>query len=452
MGDGPRAGVGDDLKTRIVAALAGARRRTLSLTELDAESLRRQVSPLMSPLVWDLAHVGNYEDQWLLRRVGSSAGAARPELDDLYDAFRHPRSSRRGLPLLDGDAARTYLARVRSEVLGELETLAPDAFGGESRLLNGGFVYGMVAQHEQQHVETMLATHQLMGEGANPPPGSVDPRDRPASPVDDLATVEIDSGPFHQGDAGNPWALDNEAPGHTGVTGEFLIDRFPVTNRRYLEFIADGGYQRRELWTTEGWGWRQEAGLKAPQFWDIDGGTPHLLRFGTWVEVDPAAPVQHVCWYEADAFARWNGGRLPTESEWEKASQTDTADGTGSEADPNLGGRFRGPLALGAHPSDDVGPGCRRTIGDVWEWTSTPFHGYDGFESFPYREYSEVFFDGRYRVLKGGSWATDPIAIRRSFRNWDFPIRRQIFTGFRCVYDPRRGPDPEKSNTAPVRP
>ncbi len=443
----------ETLKNHIEAALSRARRRTLDLTDLDDETIRRQVSPLMSPLVWDLAHVGNYEDQWLLRRIGPSARAARPELDDLYDAFRHPRSTRPGLPLLEGEAARTYLARVREEVLAELDAVEPEAFAGTERLLADGFVYGMVAQHEQQHVETMLATHQLMGDSAHPPPGAIDPAVIPSTPTDDTAVVEITGGSFSKGSVDHPWALDNELPPHTVETASFGIDRFPVTNRRYLEFMAEGGYDRPELWTPEGWDWRLEQGLEAPQFWCLEDGVARILRFGTRYEVDPAAPVQHVCWYEADAFARWRGGRLPTETEWERAALTDIGTRPGG-SDPeatgaNLGGRHFGPLALGALPSDDRGEGCRRTIGDVWEWTATPFHGYDGFEAFPYREYSEVFFDGRYRVLKGGSWATDPVAIRRSFRNWDFPVRRQIFSGFRCAYDLeppsrhyRRGPRP----------
>ncbi len=434
----------DDLRSVIVSSLTRARERTLSLTDLNEEVLNRQVSPLMSPLVWDLAHVGNYEDQWLLRRLGSGEEVSRPELDDLYDAFRHPRNTRPTLPLLSGEKARNYLQRVREVVLGELQELDLEAYDGSRGLLVGGFVHGMVAQHEQQHVETMLATHQLMGETASPPSGARDPRFSAGGEVDDRAVVAIESGAFTMGAVDHPWALDNELPAHTVTTGAFVIDRFPVTNRRYLEFIGDGGYRRRELWSPPGWTWRTEEGLEAPQYWRTGEGSTQVLQFGRWTELDPASPVQHVCWYEAEAFARWCGARLPTEAEWERAALTDIGSGSAQE-EANLGGRFFGPQALGARPSDTLGEGCRRTIGDVWEWTSTPFHGYAGFESFPYPEYSEVFFDGRYRVLKGGSWATDPIAIRRSFRNWDFPIRRQIFSGFRCVYEAEPGPRPDES-------
>jgi iron(II)-dependent oxidoreductase len=155
--------------------------------------------------------------------------------------------------------------------------------------------------------------------------------------------------------------------------------------------------------------------------------------------------VQHVCWYEADAYARWAGKRLPTEAEWEKTASWDPATGTKrrypwGDDDPtparaNLGARHFGPAGAGAYP-DGAGPyGCHGMIGDVWEWTSSDFLAYPGFDAFPYREYSEVFYGPKHKVLRGGSWATHPTAARATFRNWDYPIRRQIFSGFRCARD-----------------
>jgi iron(II)-dependent oxidoreductase len=226
----------------------------------------------------------------------------------------------------------------------------------------------------------------------------------------------------------------------------FEIDAVPVTNGRYLEFMDDGGYRRPELWSERGWAHRCEAALEAPQFWESDGRGAWWRRvFGVPEPLHPQEPVVHVCFFEAEAFARWDGKRLPTEAEWEKAARWDPTTGRSrrfpwGDSDPddssaNLGQRFLGPAVVGAYPSGASPLGVHQLVGDVWEWTSSPFEPYPGFTAFPYREYSEVFYGGDYRVLRGGSFGTDPVACRGTFRNWDHPIRRQIFSGFRCARD-----------------
>jgi len=426
----------ETLRERIAGELSAARDRTTYLTTVvDDADLIRQHSPLMSPLVWDLAHVANQEELWLLREVGGRT-PLHPEIDPLYDAFEHPRAQRPTLPLLAPGEARGYGHEVRGRVMDLLEK---SRFSG-TRLTDGGFAFGMIAQHEQQHDETMLATHQLRTGpavlSAPPPPPA------PADVVTLPREVFVPGGPFTMGTSSEPWALDNERPAHVVDVPPFYLDTTPVTNAAYAEFIAAGGYDDPRWWTADGWAHRQRAGLEAPLFWRWEGEWVRV-SFGVALPIIPNEPVLHVCWYEADAYARWAGRRLPTEAEWEKAARHDPATGRSrrypwGDLDPtpevaNLGQRHLRPALAGSYPEGAAPSGARQLIGDVWEWTSSDFLPYPGFVAWPYKEYSEVFFGPEYKVLRGGAFGVSPVACRGTFRNWDYPVRRQIFAGFRTA-------------------
>jgi iron(II)-dependent oxidoreductase len=430
----------EHLRARVANELDRSRSRTAALTEsVDEADLIRQHSPLMSPLVWDLAHVGNQEELWLVRDVGGREPVRR-DIDELYDAFKHPRRDRPQLPLLNPTEARRYIAQVRDKALDVLDTSRLDG----SPLVTDGFAFGMIVQHEQQHDETMLATHQLRtGEPvlAAPPP--------PPSRVRVTGEVLVPAGPFTMGTDTEPWALDNERPAHVVDLPAYFIDAAPVTNAQYSAFIAAGGYDQPRWWSEPGWTHRSTAGLTAPAHWQRDGDGWAYTRFGRTERIIDDEPVVHVCFYEAEAYARWAGKRLPTEAEWEKAARFDPATGRSrrypwGDDDPrtehaNLDQRHLGPAPVGAYPDGASPLGVHQLIGDVWEWTGTDFHGYRGFTAFPYREYSEVFFSPDYKVLRGGSFGTDRSACRGTFRNWDYPVRRQIFSGLRCARDPGPG-------------
>ncbi|HYH52246.1 MAG TPA: ergothioneine biosynthesis protein EgtB [Acidimicrobiia bacterium] len=411
-----------DLKQDLADALDIARRRSLALLDpLSHEDQLAQHSPLMSPLVWDLAHVGHYEELWLLRAVARTR-PIDPLHDDVYDAFKHVRKERAKLAILGPAEARTHIAMVRQMVLDVLEKVELDP---AVPLLNNGFVYGMVAQHEQQHDETMLATLQLM---ASAYPHASEPA--PSGRLLPAPDVFIPGGEFVMGTDTEPFAYDNERPAHVVDVGPFWIDTVPVTNRQYLAFIEAGGYDERAFWTGEGWAHRCAEGLTAPQFWTDEGnGSWSVRRYGRQLDLPLDEPVQHVCWYEADAYARFAGKRLPTEAEWEKAAQGASA------AAANLGQHHFGPAPAGAYPDGASRYGAEQMLGDVWEWTGSDFTAYPGCVTFPYKEYSEVFYGPDHKVLRGGSWATSPVVARTTFRNWDYPIRRQIFAGFRCARD-----------------
>jgi gamma-glutamyl hercynylcysteine S-oxide synthase len=425
-------------KARVWRELETARARTLGmLAGLPEPELVRQHSALMSPLVWDVAHVANYEEQWLLRAVGGRA-LTDSAFDAIYDAFRHPRRTRSQLSLLSPAEAFAYAASVRQAVREHLDSVPEDS---PEPLLKGGFVFGMVAQHEQQHAETLAGTLQLMTTWEYRPAA----RERPQPAAVPLHEVFFPGGPVRLGSDG-AWAYDNERPAHTVDVPPFLLDAHPVTNGDYRVFVEAGGYEDPRWWHPKGWEFIQAEHLRHPQFWLPQGQHVWLRRRFGWIEPLPKdEPVQHVCWYEADAYARWAGKRLPTEAEWEKAARG--GDGTAREypwgdapptpAHANLGGDTWGPAPVGAYPEGRSADGVWGLFGDIWEWTASDFGGYAGFRSFPYREYSEVFFGTDYKVLRGGAWASAPVAVRNSFRNWDYPIRRQIFAGFRCARDAR---------------
>jgi iron(II)-dependent oxidoreductase len=426
------------LKQDLGERLAEARTRTHQLLgPLSEPDLIKQHDVLMSPLVWDLGHIGNFEELWLVQRL-RGAPPTNPQYDDMYDAFEHPRRTRSSLPLLDRAQCDEYLAAVRSSAL---EALRDADLDGGDPLVKAGFVFNMIIQHEYQHNETMLATLQLMD-----PPGyrpGLPPRRTGTAPPHEMVLVE--AGSFVMGTDDRTVAYDNERSAHEVYLPSFWIDIAPVSNAAYAEFIADGGYGRPELYSEDGREWLQLAVVEAPQFWEWRGDSWYVNRFGHLVALNPNEPVQHVCYYEAEAFARWCGKRLPTEAEWEKAASWDPArrakrlypwgDEPPTPERATLDQLSFGPMDIGAYPLGVSAYGCHQMIGDVWEWVASDFRGYPGFEAWPYREYSEVFFGDEYKMLRGGSWATRPGVIRNTFRNWDYPIRRQIFSGFRCARD-----------------
>ncbi|MGN6371593.1 MAG: SUMF1/EgtB/PvdO family nonheme iron enzyme [Solirubrobacteraceae bacterium] len=359
----------------MLAALEDARKATLELVaHLSDEQLEQVLSPIMSPLVWDLAHIAAYEDLWICHRH-AGLELLRADLAAVYDAFETPRAARGEIELLDTRHAHTYLNDVRARTIASLERVG----------VGDGVVCEMVVRHELQHQETMRQTMALAG---LLPPGEPHLRlpaaDRSGGDEGDGDWATVPAGAFEMGASADGFAYDNERPRHVVELPAFEIARRPVSNASWMRFSEGGGYERREWWSDEGWAWKEE--------YDIT----HDPRVAAG---HPAAPVCHVSWFEADAYARAAGARLPSEAEWERAARLDLLTG----------------------------------VGAVWEWTGSAFEPYPGFVAHPYREYSEVFFGKGYRVLRGGSWATSERVGTVTFRNWDLPIRTQIFAGVRLA-------------------
>ena len=433
-----------DTSTRAAArqALTEARERTLALVAgLSKSAVETAHSTLMSPLVWDLAHIAAYEDLWLVHRYGGQP-LLEPDLAAMYDAFETPRAVRGDLPILDRAQALAYLAKVRARSLAVLDERGP----GDGELVE------LVLRHEQQHGETMLQAielHRLL-----PAPQVARFRRPTVRPgLTGLESVLVPGGRCMLGAGAEGFAYDNERPRHAADIDTFRIGRTPVTNATWLTFAEGGGYERREWWTDEGWAWKEDYDITHPQGWASGPDGWRQWRIEGLAPLHPEEPVVHVSWFEADAFARAHGARLPTESEWEKAATWDQDTETarpypwGDEPPSELGGlaprarranldhRGLGPHPAGAYPDGASPCGALGMLGDVWEWTSSHFRGYDGFVAHPYREYSEVFFGDEYKVLRGGSWATRARVATAQMRNWDLPQRRQIFSGVRLAWD-----------------
>ncbi len=425
-------------RDEIGARLDEARARTLLLVEsLSEEDLHKQHDALMSPIIWDLGHIAHFEELWLTQNLDGPIEFS--EMPGMYNPFEHPRATRADLAMPTLAEMRQRLEEIRARVLERLETVE---FDERNPLLRDAYVYHMVLQHEYQHNETILQTLQLKKGGAYHAP-----RDRSfaSRSAPDEEMVAFPGGSVTVGTDDRSIAYDNERPRHKIDLDPFLIDRDPVTNGRYLKFMEDKGYERTALWSEAGRRWVSESGANAPKYWSRDGNRWKTRTMDLESDLDPARPVCHVCFYEAEAFAKWAGKRLPTEFEWEaaagwypssrRARNYPWGDSPANADIANVDQLSFDTAPVGTYEKNVSPAGCRGMIGDVWEWTSSDFHGYPGFQSFPYKEYSDEFFGPDYKVLRGGSWATRPGAIRNSFRNWDYPIRRQIFSGFRCARD-----------------
>jgi len=412
-----------------LSRLQEARLQTLALVAgLSQEDLERVHSPLMSPLVWDLGHIASFEDLWLAHRRGGLP-LLHAELAEVYDAFETPRANRGELPYLRRAQAERYLEQVRERV-SELE------LGADEPLVD------LVARHERQHAETMLQTLALAGLEPSCARAPASVAAAGAEGLSGLDLIELPAASFQLGaDRRVGFAYDNELPRHTVEVDAFAIGRVAVTNGDWLAFIEDGGYRRAEWWSAEGWEWRVAEDAQRPLRW-LERGRERTLAGTRELGLD--CPVVHVCHHEAEAFARARGLRLPSEVEWELAATYDHARGVkldwpwgegqpgAAEANVIEAARFEtvpaGSLPGGASPCGALG-----MIGNVWEWTASGFGGYPGFRADPYPEYSEVFFGGEYLVLRGGSFATSALVATPTFRNWDYPARRQIFAGLRIA-------------------
>lgn len=431
----------DEVDRELAAWVADARARTIALVDdlSDAQWMGPRLA-IVNPPRWEVGHVAWFQDRWVLR-VAAGLPPLLAEGDALYDSSAVPHDARWDLPLPSREATLGYLAAARDRVL---ERLARGAARDEA----ARYFVRLATFHEDMHAEALTYTRQTHGYA---PPARLFAR---AGEAHDgggalAGDARVPGGEFALGAApgDEPFVFDNEKWAHRVAVAPFAIARAAVTQGEFARFVDAGGYARRELWCEAGWRWRQQAQAEHPVYWRRGAAGWERRAFDRWVALEPDRAVVHVAWYEAEAYCRWAGRRLPSELEWEVAAAGEP-DARGAALAPrkrrfpwgdapapdptraNLGWGAGGVLDAGALPAGDSAFGCRQMLGNVWEWTATTFGPYPGFVVDPYKEYSAPWF-GTHKVLRGGCWASAPRLLRNTWRNFYTPDRRDVWAGFR---------------------
>ena len=418
-----------------------ARRRTLELMHgLDAQQLIGPKLRIVNPMLWEVGHVAWFHEHFILQRA-----YARPPVSEraqtLYDSIAIAHDERWDLPLLSQQDTLNYMQTVEEQLLERLQ-------GNRANLLDS-YLYQFTTYHEDMHDEAFVWSRQTLEYPAptlsvHSDPGP--PADADSGPL--CGDADVPGGTFLLGATGDaPFVFDNEKWCHPVDVAPFAIARSPVTNAEYAAFVDAGGYQRKDFWCENGWTWRVHQQAEHPVYWQPDGSGGWLQRhFEQWRELPPHQPAIHVNWYEASAWCRWAGRRLPNEKEWEVAAlgepnhdQSALADAKrrypwGNEKPDltqcNLDGRALGCVDVAALPGADSAFGCRQMIGNVWEWCADYFTPYPGFAADAYKEYSQTLF-GNTRVLRGGAWITRSRMVTGVYRNFFGADRRDVLAGFR---------------------
>ena len=420
--------------TELVQALLDTRQRELEvLSGLTHEQLFGSPLHIIEPPIWEMGHVGWFQERWILRHL-DEAGPVSDYGDSLYDSFNIPNAQRWDLAFPSKKETVAYITKVLERCI--------DRLAGREPTDKEIYFYRLVINHEDMHSETMVHIRQTMGYSQ---PQITNRLTKPIAIDESFEQhdVAIPGGTFNLGATLDmPFVLDNEKWAHPLEIAPFSIAATPVTNAQFQAFVEAGGYLAREFWSDTGWAWQQEAQATHPVYWQREADGSWCVRvFDGYAPLEPFLPMMNVNFYEANAYCRWAGRRLPTEAEWELAASSTSAlngrktlypwgDQSPTPATANLDSMALGPIDVRALPDSDSAFGCRQMIGNIWEWTASTFDAYPGFEIDPYDTYSAPSF-GQQKVLRGGCWVTRSRVIRNTWRNFYTPDRNNIFAGFR---------------------
>ena len=427
----------------LVSWVHESRERVLDLVaDLDEPQLIGPLLETVNPPIWEVGHLAWFQEAFVLRRA-CSAQPILAEAEALYDSAAIPHDTRWQLKLPSREDTLGYLREVTARVADRVA--GPDATAALRHFAR------YAVHHDDMHSEALTYTRQTLGYRS--PRFSTEFPEAPGEPTGPSGPlpgdVAVPGGVALLGaDRDEEFVFDNEKWIHPVKLEPFRIAKAPVTQSEYASFVADGGYDRRVLWDDEAWGWRQSASAGLPLYWRRStDGSSERRHFDRWVPLEPHRPVVHVCWYEAKAYCRWSGRRLPSEAEWETAAlgQSDGGRGLATKrrrmpwgqepASPRLAQldwRGMDTSDVAAYPAGYSAFGCRQMVGNVWEWTDTTFRPYPNFEQDAYRDNSWPWF-GTRKVLRGGAWATRSRLVRGTLRNYFTPDRRDVFAGFRTV-------------------
>ncbi|MCC5996968.1 MAG: ergothioneine biosynthesis protein EgtB [Oceanicaulis sp.] len=411
------------------ARFHGVRARSLALAApFSAEDLCVQAMEDASPGKWHLGHTSWFWETFLLTPHSPGYAPFDARFNFLFNSYYETVGARqarpeRGLITRPGlDAVLSYRAHVDGAVSAWLERADESQLAAALPVIETGLA------HEEQHQELFLTDIKyLLSRSAFPEAGYRAPA-RPAAPAPEpLDWIVFEGGVHRFGHEGAGFAFDNEGPAHDAVLTPFALASRPVTNGEFLAFIEDGGYRQPGHWLADGWARITDSGREAPLYWRrVDGGWREFTLHGEQA-LDPDAPVSHVDYFEASAYAAWTGARLPEEREWEHAAR---------QADP-AAGRWMAPDGW-LHPAPAPGPaaGLAGLYGEVWEWTRSAYGAYPGYRApeGAIGEYNGKFMCGQF-VLKGGSALTPPGHMRASYRNFFPPAAQWQMTGFRLARD-----------------
>jgi iron(II)-dependent oxidoreductase len=398
------------------------------------------VHSFYSPIGWHFGHIGRTEEFWVI-----SEALGQPVLDEqlsflLADLPENPKDNRVTIP--DRPGILRYMHQTRERVVQALENADLES---PNPLTADGYGWEFALQHECQHQETIAEMLTLIHK-------ALEPSALPRTTVWPEWTASVNpewidtpGGRFWLG-SDDRHGYDNEKSAHQVWVVPFSVAKYPVTAYEWSGFLRDGGYQNPALWSEDGWGWRCSEDVRFPEYWIEAEGRFAIIGAAGIRPIHPDEPVSSISWYEAEAYAKWSGARLPTEIEREYvASRNPNRECPriypwGDEAPDSTraasGLHAWEPGPVGSHPAGASAFGVEDLAGGVWEWTGSPFLPYPGFEAFPYDGYSKDHMLGEHRVCRGGSWATaDPI-LRCSFRNWYVPSYRQGFLGLRLAKTP----------------